>query len=114
MAKSPSHGRDMGALYLLFWRRNYPHDRGTRPFKEAIRSGLDEYLQALQRAIEGLTPAEAYWQPTLHTNHIAWLVWHMARAEDRTSTPYRPGRPVAYAEGERYAALTAPGCSPTI
>src|SRR2546430_3496709 len=31
MAKSPSHGRDMGALYLIFWRRNYPHDRGTRP-----------------------------------------------------------------------------------
>src|SRR2546425_1354652 len=28
---SPSHGRDMGALYLLFWLRNYPHDRGTRP-----------------------------------------------------------------------------------
>src|SRR5690242_14099779 len=31
MAKSPSHGRDMGALYLIFWLRNYPHDRGTRP-----------------------------------------------------------------------------------
>src|SRR5690348_14718606 len=31
MAKSPSHGRDMGGLYLIFWRRNYPHDRGTRP-----------------------------------------------------------------------------------
>jgi len=52
-------------------------------FQEAIRSGLEEYLQALQRAIEGLTPAEAHWQPTLHTNHIAWLVWHMARVEDR-------------------------------
>ncbi len=22
------------------------------------------------------------WQPTMHTNHIAWLVWHMARVED--------------------------------
>jgi hypothetical protein len=21
----------MGALYLIFWRWNYPHDRGTRP-----------------------------------------------------------------------------------
>jgi uncharacterized damage-inducible protein DinB len=52
-------------------------------FKEAIRSGLEEYLQQLQRAIEGLTPAEARWQPTDHTNHIAWLVWHMARVEDR-------------------------------
>ena len=52
-------------------------------FKEAIRSGVEEYLQVLERAIEGLTPAEAYWQPTIHTNHIAWLVWHMARVEDR-------------------------------
>jgi uncharacterized damage-inducible protein DinB len=52
-------------------------------FKEAIRSGLEEYLQGLKRAIEGLTPAEARWQPTLNTNHIAWLVWHMARVEDR-------------------------------
>jgi hypothetical protein len=51
-------------------------------FKAAIQSGLEEYLQALQRAIEGLTPAEMRWQPTLHTNHIAWLVWHMARVED--------------------------------
>ena len=52
-------------------------------FKEAIRSGLEEYLQELQRAVEGLTPAEARWQPTDHTNHIAWLVGHMARVEDR-------------------------------
>lgn len=52
-------------------------------FKEAIRSGLEEYLQALQKAVEGLTPAELRWQPTLQTNHIAWQVWHMARVEDR-------------------------------
>jgi uncharacterized damage-inducible protein DinB len=51
-------------------------------FKEAIQSGLEEYLQALKRAIEGLTPTEIRWQPTPHTNHIAWLVWHMARVED--------------------------------
>jgi uncharacterized damage-inducible protein DinB len=52
-------------------------------FKEAIRSGLEEYLQGLQRAIDGLTPGEARWQPTVNTNHIAWIVWHMARVEDR-------------------------------
>ena len=51
-------------------------------FKEAIQSGLEEYLQALQRAIAGLTPTEVRWQPTPHTNHIAWLVWHIARVED--------------------------------
>ncbi len=51
-------------------------------FKEALLSGLEEYLQRLQVAIEGLTPAEVRWQPTMQTNHIAWLVWHMARVED--------------------------------
>lgn len=60
-------------------------------FKEAIRSGLEEYLQGLKTAIEGLTPAEARWQPTVHTNHIAWLVWHMARVEDRWVSRYLRG-----------------------
>ena len=48
-------------------------------FKEAIRSGLEEYLQSLERAIDGLTPAEARWQPTMHTSHISWLVGQVSR-----------------------------------
>ena len=57
-------------------------DKDMNLFKEAIRSALEEYLEAVRNAIDGLTPAEGRWQPTLHTNHIAWLVWHMARVED--------------------------------
>jgi len=52
-------------------------------FKETIRRGLEEYLQGLKGPIKNLTPAEALWQPTICTSHIAWLVWHMARVEDR-------------------------------
>ena len=51
-------------------------------FQEATLHAMEKCLQELQHALEGLTPAEARWQPTLDTNHIAWLVWHMARAED--------------------------------
>lgn len=51
-------------------------------FKETVRSAFGEYLDALRRTVEGLTPAEARWQPTLQANHIAWIVWHMARVED--------------------------------
>ena len=33
MAKPPYTGGEMGGLYLICWRRNYPQDRGTRPNK---------------------------------------------------------------------------------
>ena len=52
-------------------------------FKEAIKSGLEEYLEGLKKAVDGLTPAELRWQPTLVSNPISWIVWHMARVEDR-------------------------------
>jgi uncharacterized damage-inducible protein DinB len=39
------------------------------------------------------------WQPTLHTNHIAWLVWHMARVEDNWMSRLRKGPAVWQAEG---------------
>jgi uncharacterized damage-inducible protein DinB len=68
-------------------------------FKAAIKSGLEEYLQGLKRAIDGLTPAEIRWQPTLHTNHIAWLVWHMARVEDGWVSRLRCGPAVWQADG---------------
>jgi hypothetical protein len=52
-------------------------------FKDAIKSGLEEYLDGLKKAVDGLTPAEMRWQPTLASNPISWIVWHMARVEDR-------------------------------
>src|SRR5262249_52801975 len=67
--------------------------------KEAIQSGLEAYLQALQRALAGLTPAAVRWQPALHTNHIAWLVWHMARVEDRWISRLRQRPEVWTADG---------------
>ena len=52
-------------------------------FKDAIKSGLEEYLDGLKKAVDGLTSAELRWQPTLTSNSISWIVWHMARVEDR-------------------------------
>ncbi len=37
-------------------------------FQEATLNAMDKCLQELQHALEGLTPAEARWQPTLDTN----------------------------------------------
>ena len=51
-------------------------------FKESIISGLNEYLTALYTAIDGLNIHELKWQPSLESNNIIYLVWHMARVED--------------------------------
>ena len=68
-------------------------------FKESILSGMEEYLQGLRHALEDLTPTEVRWQPTLQTNHIAWLVWHMARVEDRWISRLRESAEVWNSEG---------------
>ena len=52
-------------------------------FKDVIKSGLEEYLDGLKKAVDGLTSAELRWQPTPASNSISWIVWHMARVEDR-------------------------------
>ncbi len=51
-------------------------------FKGALKSGMTEYLVDLKTKLEGLTEFELRWQATLDSNHIAWLVWHIARVED--------------------------------
>lgn len=50
--------------------------------RDVARNGLEEYLSGLKSTVDGLTPVELYWQPSPSSNHIAWLVWHMARVED--------------------------------
>ncbi len=51
-------------------------------FRDIARNGLEEYLSNLKGSVDGLTPVELYWQPSPNSNHISWLVWHMARVED--------------------------------
>ena len=45
-------------------------------------SGLNEYLDSLYKALDGLNKNELKWQPSLESNNIIYLVWHMARVED--------------------------------
>ena len=57
-------------------------------FRDVVRSGLDEYLEGLEQALDGLTPVELAWQPSPSSNSITWQVWHMARVEDRWVNSY--------------------------
>ncbi len=52
-------------------------------FRDAVRSGLIEYMEGLEKALDGLSEDELRYQPALHANFIEWIVWHMARVEDR-------------------------------
>ena len=51
-------------------------------FKEIIRMALDEYMDELKKALDGLTTEERRFQPSPDSHHVDWTVWHMARVED--------------------------------
>ena len=51
-------------------------------FRDILKSQMTEYSEALESALEGLTPDERRFQPTTESNHVDFIVWHMARVED--------------------------------
>ena len=51
-------------------------------FRDILKSQLSEYMEQLELAIGGLTEDERRYQPTPQSNHIDFIVWHMARVED--------------------------------
>lgn len=50
--------------------------------KEVIRASLNESRGYLTRALEGLTHKEITWTPAPHSNSIAFILWHVTKAED--------------------------------
>ena len=51
-------------------------------FRDILKSQMSEYLEYLELALEGLTQEERRFQSAPGTNHIDFIVWHMARVED--------------------------------
>ena len=50
--------------------------------KELIKAGLENTKRSVDRALDGLTPAELKWQPRPDANSIGLILFHMARSED--------------------------------
>jgi hypothetical protein len=48
-----------------------------------IAQTLDECKRRLYRTLQGLTPAELAWRPGSEANSLSFMVWHVARVEDR-------------------------------
>lgn len=53
-----------------------------KPFLQIVDAGLKEVFGDLKRTLDGLDEYELHWRPTLESNSINWIVWHMARTED--------------------------------
>ena len=50
--------------------------------KQLIVAQLDAGYGWIERAADGLTDEQLYYQPTSDSNSIAWLVWHLSRWRD--------------------------------
>lgn len=48
-----------------------------------IEQTLDECKRRLYRTLQGLTAEELHWRPGAEANSISFMVWHVARVEDR-------------------------------
>ena len=53
-----------------------------KPFLQIVDAGLKEVFGDLKNTLDGLDECELRWRPTLESNSIDWIVWHMARTED--------------------------------
>lgn len=50
--------------------------------KEVLKMSLNESRDYLADALDGLTQEEIAWSPAPHCNSLAFILWHVTRAED--------------------------------
>lgn len=50
--------------------------------KDLLRDGFTRTHAGVPAVVDDLTVEELLWQPDSRANHIAWLVWHLARQQD--------------------------------
>ncbi len=55
-----------------------------------IKQTLEESKRRLYRTLRDLTPEELTWQPGPESNSIGFIVWHIARVEDRWLARFAP------------------------
>lgn len=56
----------------------------TAALRRILQRAFDEYFEGLMKALAGLSAEERRFQIRGDTNHIDFIVWHMARNEDNT------------------------------
>ena len=56
-----------------------------------ITDSLDQVNVRLLATCDGLTQEQVVWRPTAYTNNIGFILWHVARGEDRMITQLSGG-----------------------
>jgi hypothetical protein len=49
---------------------------------DVLRDAFDRVHDDLPGVVDGLSTDELLWRPDPEANHVAWLVWHLARVQD--------------------------------
>ena len=75
---------------------------------EFIKIELERLQQGLNRATNDLTPAELKWQPNTEGNPIGFLLYHIARTEDRFVQSSLQGKPPIWVSDKWYEKLNIP------
>lgn len=54
----------------------------TDTARDLMLDGFGRIRDGVPPVVEGLTVDELLWRPDPEANHVAWLVWHLARQQD--------------------------------
>lgn len=54
----------------------------TDPARTLLLDGFGRIRDGVPEVVDGLSVDELLWRPDPDANHIAWLVWHLARQQD--------------------------------
>jgi hypothetical protein len=50
--------------------------------RELMLDAFDRIREGVPNVVDGLSVDELIWRPDRDANHVAWLVWHLARQQD--------------------------------
>jgi len=57
-------------------------DDSTKTAHDLLVDGFGRIEEGVPAVVDGLSVDELLWRPDPEANHVAWLVWHLARQQD--------------------------------
>ena len=76
--------------------------------REFIQTGLDRAKQATAKSLEGLNQSELSWHPKPDCNSIGFILFHMARSEDRLIHAWIQSKPQIWESEKWYKKVNRP------